>query len=391
MFEKKRALDILIPKMVIYTKALTPEKETPLGLEYDTSIQDFVNEYINSKKGRRADFGKKLPQGGKIDVALNAMMTLTAVLDLGGSVATGAASLVGEQFSNYVMLGGTKYAKGAVRMRTKQGKAILKKNKAFTGRGLWEELSEPGQELQTKIMKALFGMFHINTVISNKQFLLGSLTKEEFLSGDISTKRLAEIQLEMGRFRAIGGTASIVGSTSIGRAGMQYKRWAAPILSSTVKDIKAVVAKHKGKKRLTSRESREIYRIIVLTAVAMSVGSLGGDDDDTLLSKTIAKMYRESMSLIQGLDSSFWLSAPRVMSFLVSLGKNITEIMKLEEYKTKPGLKGVEGLKRQFTPKLIKQFQTKDGNLTVVKPVNRKRTRPGAVKKARTIRTLKKQ
>lgn len=389
MFEKKKALDVLIPKMVIYTQALTPEKKTPLGIEFDTSLRDFVNEYINNKKGRRADFGRKLPQGGKIDVTLNAIMTLTAVLDLGGSIATGAASLVGEQFSNYVMMGGFDYAKGTLRMRTAKGKAILAKNKAFTGRGLWEELTEPGKELQTKLMQTLFGMFHMNTVASSKQFLLGSLTKSEYDSGEISTKRLAEIQLEMGRFRAIGGTASIVGSTSVGRAGMQYKRWAAPILSSTLKDIKAVTTKHKGKERFTSKESREIYRIIGLTSVAMAIGSMGGDEEDTLISKTIAKMYRESMSLIQGLDSSFWLSAPRAMSFLVSLGKNIKQLIKMEEYKSKPGLKGVEGFKRQFTPKLIKQFISKDKK----KPRSAKRTpvriRPVSRKKTRRKRPQK--
>ena len=360
LFEKKRALDILIPKMVIYTKALTPEKETPRGLEFDRSIQAFVNEYINNKKGRRTDFGRKLPQGGTADVGLNSLMTLTALLDLGGNIAIGLASLVGEQGSNYVMLGGTDYVKGAARMRTTKGKLILQKYRAFTGRSLWEEFTDSGQEAPAKAMLILFGLFHINTVASNKQFLLGSLTAEEYSAGKIGGKRLAEIQLNMGRFRVVGGTSSIVGSTSLGRAGTQYKRWAAPILSSTAKDIKTFIAGRAEGSRFTTKEAREIYRIIGLTSVALMVGSLGGDDDESLWGRVKAKAYRESMSLIQGLDSGFWLSAPRVMTFLVALGKNIQQLSKMEGYKKKPGLKGVEGFKRQFTPAIARQFRKPD-------------------------------
>ena len=60
--------------------------------------------------------------------------------------------------------------------------------------------------------------------------------------------------------------------------------------------------------------------------------------------------------MIQGVDPSLWLATPRLMGFMTQLGKNLKAIATLEEYKTKPGLVGVEGLQKQLTPRAFKQF-----------------------------------
>jgi len=51
-----------------------------------------------------------------------------------------------------------------------------------------------------------------------------------------------------------------------------------------------------------------------------------------------------------------WLSVPRILVFAKQLGANLQNILTLERYKTKRGLKGVEGLKRQLTPVAVKQL-----------------------------------
>ena len=51
-FEKKKALDSIVPKLDIYVHSLTPKKLTARGLDFDGSLKTFVKEWVNTKKGR---------------------------------------------------------------------------------------------------------------------------------------------------------------------------------------------------------------------------------------------------------------------------------------------------------------------------------------------------
>lgn len=359
MMEKKISLDELIPKMDIYAQSITPAIYTPRGLEVDRSIKKFVNKYINNRKGRRIRWISK--QGGTIDVATRGARALTTLIDLGFNIPSGVAAFVGEQATNFGMLGISGYTKGNARIKTKKGKAILKKYEAFIGRSSWENFTAPGRELTERIYDGLFGLFHEASVLANKQFLLGAITADEYNKGELTSERLAILRVEMGRLRVVPGTKSMVGSTSAGSAMMQYKTWAAPIISTLTRDIKTLVndlAKKKTGEALTTKEAREIYRVIGLTTTALIVGAMASaeDDDETFTGQILKRVYRESMTLVQGVDPSLWLATPRLMGFMTQLGKNLKAIATLEEYKTKPGLVGVEGLQKQLTPRAFKQF-----------------------------------
>lgn len=359
-FEKKRALDALIPEMEIYSQSLTPEDYTETGLEIDSSLKKYVHKYINNKKGRRISYDSTIRQGGGIDLVMNGLRTFTTLLDLGLNIPVGIASFVGEQTTNFAMLGINNYTKGSARMKTNKGKLILQKYRAFTGRSAWEEFTDPGKEITERLGIALFGLFHQSSVFANKQFLLGNLSKIEYNTGILSDERLAELQLEMGRFRVVPGTSSLVGSTSTGKMLKQYKGWAVPVLRTTTKDIKTLASDLKNKptgEALTTKEAKEIYRIISITSIALLVGMLAAEsDDDDLLGQIRSKAYRESTTLMQGMDPKLWLSIPRVATFLKELGSNLSSIVKLEEYKTKPGLKGVSKLINQVTPSPVKKL-----------------------------------
>ena len=359
MMEKKISLDELIPKMDIYAQSITPAIYTPRGLEVDRSIKKFVNKYINNRKARRIRWISK--QGGTIDVATRGARSLTTLIDLGFNIPSGVAAFVGEQATNFGMLGISGYTKGNARIKTKKGKAILKKYEAFIGRSSWENFTAPGKELTERIYDGLFGLFHEASVLANKQFLLGAITDDEYNKGELTSERLAILKVEMGRLRVVPGTKSMVGSTSAGSAMMQYKTWAAPIISTLTRDIKTLVndlAKKPTGEALTTKEAREIYRVIGLTTTALIVGAMASaeDDDETFTGQVLKRVYRESMTLIQGVDPSLWLATPRLMGFMTQLGKNLKAIATLEEYKTKPGLVGVEGLQKQLTPRAFKQF-----------------------------------
>lgn len=363
MMEKKIALDELIPKVDIYAQSLTPTTYTPRGLEIDRSIKKFVNKYINNKKGRRIRWVAK--QGGTIDVSIRGLRTFTTVVDLGLNIPTGIAAFVGEQVANFQMLGTRGYTKGTARIKTAKGKRIINKYEAFIGRSSWEEFTAPGKLITERITDGLFGLFHEASVLANKQFLLGTITQKEYDNETITEERLALLKLEMGRFRVVPGTKSLVGSTSAGSAMIQYKSWAVPIIRTLTKDASTIVkdlAKKPPGEALTTREAREIYRFIGLTTTALIVGAMAASDDDdkSFTGQVLKKVYRESMTLMQGIDPSLWLATPRLMGFVTQLGKNLKAIITLEEYKTKPGLKGIDGLQRQFIPRALKQFDTKE-------------------------------
>jgi hypothetical protein len=155
----------------------------------------------------------------------------------------------------------------------------------------------------------------------------------------------------------VPGTSSLVGSTSLGGTAVQYKKWAVPILGQTAADLKAVWKSIKAREKgaLSSMEARELYRIIGLTStVLIGLSMMGDDDDDSFMGLVRAKAQRESLTLLQALGPKLWTSTPRTMTFIKDFGQNIEAIIRAEEYKTKEGYKGVEGLKRQFTPHITK-------------------------------------
>jgi len=359
MFEKKRSYDELIPKMDIYAQALTPQIFTPRGLEIDRSIKKFVNKYINSKKGRRIRWVGK--QNGVIDLTIRGVRTFTTLLDLGLNIPVSIASVVGEQATGLQGLGVKKYALGTKRLQTDQGKKIVRENIAFVGKSVFAELAEPGKIVTERFMQGIFSLFRVATVTANKQYLLGSLTKQEFESGKISIKRLAELKVDMGRWRKVTGAESLVGATGAGGAAVQYKTWAVPIMSTTLRDLKIFAKDMKTKspgKALNSREAKELWRFFLLGSFVAVVGILvaAEKDDRSFMGQIKAKAYRELNTLMQGVGPGLWLSVPRILVFAKQLGANLQNILTLERYKTKRGLKGVEGLKRQLTPVAVKQL-----------------------------------
>lgn len=359
-FEKKVSLDEIIPKLDIYAQSLTPQTLTPRGLETDRSLKKFVNRYINNKKGRQISFDSVIKQGGPVDLSIRALRTFTTILDLGLSLPIGVASFVGERVANFELLGAKGFALGEKRALTAEGKIILKKYEAFTGRSVWEEFTAPGKEVTERVVEGMFGFFHQATVSANKQFLLGSLTEEEFKNGTISEDRLAELRIEMGRWRVVPGGKSLIGSTSIGGAALQYKSWAVVMGRTTVKDLTMLLKDLKNKpigEALTTKEAHELYRAISLIAAVLIVSGAGDDEDDkSFTGQLVRRIRNESLSILSAISPEMWLATPRIMGFLTQLGKNLQSIIILEEYKTKPGLKGVGGLQRQLTPGAVRPF-----------------------------------
>jgi hypothetical protein len=368
VLERKKAFDSIIPKWDIYAQSLTPTKYTPRGLEVDRSLKIFINQWINNKKGRKFNFGGFVKQGESKDLAIRAMRTFTTMLDLGFYVPAQVINIGGEQLTTLVPLGYKNYAKSIGLLRTAKGKRILKKYEFFTERSLWEEFTAPGKEIQERLMTGMFGIFHISNVAANKQFLLGSMTEEEWENETLSPERLTLIKLEMGRFRAIPSFKSVIGSTSVGSSVMQYKRWAIPGTRTMIKDaltMADLLRKKQFGEAVTVQEAREIYRIVGTTMAITTVLALCGSDDDdenydnTFIGAMKTRAIREVYSLTQGMDPVFWLSW-RTGSYLKQLATALDNLLTLEEYETKEGYKGVEQLKKAVTPGVARKLVDKE-------------------------------
>jgi hypothetical protein len=304
-FEKKEALDQLMPKLTTYAYALQPKEVTPKGLFRDQTLMNFVKRWVNNKKGRTSDV-YFIKQGGKIDTALRGVKMFTTIKDLGFNLMASMASFVGEAGINFKMMGHRKYLIGTYRKNIKQGKEILKKYENFIGKSIWEELGEASNDIGDKFIKTLFAGFRESSRAANKTFLLGMISPAEFKSGEISIEKLADLKRIMGRSRVTEGSKSIVGSTSWGAGATQYKTWAIPLIKSNIDNLTAVskkIMKLQGKDLLKSQEFWELIRTAELTAGVLLVVSMWGDEeDDSFIGKLKTRSLQEAMSVITAMD-----------------------------------------------------------------------------------------
>ena len=211
-FERKRALDRIIPEIMTAVDVVSPREMTEKGLAMDDTLKTFVKEYLNTKKGRPVKMFVK--PGGKIDWVLRAVKGFTYLMDLGFNIPVQIASQGGVQVGVYVLLGTKNYFKGWKRLVSKQGRVVAKKYESYTERTPWDSLKDASVGLGDKMYSLMFALFRDASVRGNKIQLLGSLTTEEFTTGEVTPKRLAELKTDLGRWLPVEGSGSILGSTT---------------------------------------------------------------------------------------------------------------------------------------------------------------------------------
>lgn len=355
---KKQSLDKIIPALDIYAYSLSPKRVTQTGLQMDRQLIKFVREWINNKKGRRSSLGGFLQQNGKIDTALKSINAFVTLIDLGLNVPIGIASQAGEQVSTFVNLGTKKYWSGVARMNTAKGKKIIHDNEAFIGKSPWADLASAADEVSDKFNKILFSLYEVASTRANKIHLLGSLTDDEWTEGKVSTKRLAELKREVGRYRAVAGAKSIFGSTSLGNTLTKYKSWALPILNTNIDNIGKIVGMIKDEKNFNkavkSKEFQELFREVMVTSLVALAGAgmMGDDDDTTFLGRVTRKAYQDGLTILGSFDPTM-LVRVRLLGFLGDLASALKMIATGEEYKSRPGYKGPDKLIRTVTPKAL--------------------------------------
>lgn len=385
-FKKKQALDEVVPLINIYAHALTPKGVTKERLLLHGNLIRFVKEWLNTQKGRRVTLLAK--QGGKAEWAMMAGKTITTLLDLGLNIPVSIATQVGEQAIQYQLLGKGRFLLAKARALTPKGRRIRQKYKNVIGKNPWSQLVEPMRKSGDRLGEALFVFFRDANVRRNRNVLLGSMTKEEWATETLSPERLAQFQIATARYGMMDGLGSIIGATPEAGLFKQYKTWALPIVGSQVRNF-AYMAKFlasKGAKEQVrgKRALLETYRMLELGAFVAVVGYfVANQEEDTFVGKLKKRAYQEAMTLFGASAALF--SVPRILNFVNDLASSFVSIAKLETYKkSKFGeyeagdLKGAEQLKRQLTPRAIKQFdQPKTKTLDDVRAQIRKELESG--------------
>src|SRR3989344_5641508 len=371
-FEKKQALDQIIPKVDAYTFSLqrSTKIKDPTGLNVDGRLRRFVREWLNNKKGRRIEF--VVSQGGKMDARLRAFKLFLSIKDLGFNVITGTASAGGAAISNYVGLTTRSYAKGIGRALTRQGKALAVKYNGVVGEPTFENIISASNDIGDTFQAGAFGILQDVAYRAKRQFFLGSLTSEQRRSGNVTAQRLAQIKLNMAKFHPLDDTRSVIGSTPEGQFVTMYKSWAVPFLMTARTNVKKTIRAFKEaeglKEKAATLKTEEARQLMKLTVGAMGIytffHTVFEDDDakdETFVSKLKSRFVRETASSLSALNPSTWLSI-RQLEFAQQLAEGIDLLIKLEQYKTsgkdykKGDLKGLTTLKREFTPSVVRQF-----------------------------------
>lgn len=366
IFENKAALDQIVPKLDVYVHVLTPKKMTPRGLAFDDSLKTFWKEWMNNKKGRIA--AGIIKQGSTAMWGIKAGIAFTRLLDLGLNIPVGIASHVGEQMATFVNLGVKDYATGVARYNTKAGREIAKKYSGFVGDSLLQRMSSVSHGLKDKFVDTFFALFASADRKANIVHLLGSMTPEEFESQTITSERLGKLKTEMGKYRVTHGDSSIWQKTASGQIAYQYKKWAEPIMLTTVHNIKQVssmLLHGEGDEVFKTDEFQELLRATLTTAFAVLVSYgmynyLSNKKNRTFLETAAMKAMNDSFSMLSALNPATYTKY-RLLGFLDDLATSVSTISSslVTNSRTADGsVPGVSKLESIFTPKLVKQFQT---------------------------------
>ena len=194
----------------------------------------------------------------------------------------------------------------------------------------------------------------------------------------MSVERLAYLRKKQGKYRIVEGAESVFGKSAEAAVGGQYKKWAIPIITSTAHNAKklASILRMQGLKRaLQSEEGAELFFSVILgSAVGLGImgyyNKLKDKKDRNFVEDIIYKSGRDALSMIGALNPRFLASfaEPRLASFIVDLGVALENIISFEKYKTTGKLKGVQQLKQEITPSVVRLFlKEKKSNFPSIK------------------------
>lgn len=219
----------------------------------------------------------------------------------------------------------------------------------------------------------MFAGFHFASRQANLVHLMGELTAEEFKTGEVSTKRLAHIKNEMGRFRAEEQLSGIMAKTSVGSATRQFRSWAIPFAAQTIRNLnqlQKIVRKEGLKKGVMSREFGELFRttvpaLLILIALYNVYDELEKKKNRTFAEQLAYKAMSELMTGLSALTPSTFSSPLVLADWLKQTVEGLSKFSSalVSGKRTKEGeIPGLSQIERALVPAILSQFKNKGGD-----------------------------
>ncbi len=423
-FERKLLLDSMIPKIKMLEFVMGKRFQTPKSVsnpegaeQVHSELRRHVNEWINNKKGQRVEM--VYAQGDRAETVVDALRLLISVQQLGVNLIAQVISGVGGEAINFSGRGIKGWFEGHTRALTKEGRELSRKHAGVIGTPPWNELASAANDMGDTLRSGIFYIFGDLAYRARRQFFLASLTKEEFKTGEISAKRLAEIKLDMGKWHAMPEFRSVGTSTGIAKAALMYTEWALPIAENTLavllprlRNMARSTEAGKWKAMADSKEFKTLLWMVISGAALSAMGYLlfnPDENDHSALGRARRKAAQEIGSIFQAM-ATFGIPIPGsvFIGFLDQLRNALGTLLTLERYETagaghKAGdLKGPDALGRVLIPRGIQNFIPEEETPLRTREDIRKEIRDGLksgelsteaakIKLARDLKSLEKQ
>lgn len=290
---RKELLDEFIPEAMLTLHGYKVlNGQTAKGLDLKPFLETFTKEYLNNAKGRRIDFITR--QGSDWDTGLMAFTSWISFKYIGGNPILAFMNLFGDLVA--LSAGTTNAQKVQSVVRSFKSNNVDEAIRGLIGHNPLVDLLNTQTGLFQRILPVWFSMMSSTSYLANKFTVKGLLTEEEFKTGIITDERIQEMARQINKFKLTDSYGrSLVGSTTAGKASLQFKTWAVPFLITGIEHIKsfATVLKEKGFNPETKKDAIELARIVIIgglmyVAVQAISNAFGGDDDkDNYLWKQI--------------------------------------------------------------------------------------------------------
>lgn len=377
-FERKLLLDSMIPKIKLLEFLMGKRFQTPKSItnpegteQVHSQLRKHINEWINNKKGQRIQMVYE--QGDRAEAVVDAARLFIATQHLGANIFAQVASGVGGEAATFAGVGIRGWATGHKRALTEQGRKLGREHAGVIGDTPWNDLASAANDVGDTLRGGLFYIFGDLAYRARRQMFLGLLTKEEFASGVISSKRAAEIKLQIGKWHPMPEFRSVAGSTSAVKTAAMYTEWATPILQNTaftllprLSNMARSTEPGKWRALASSDEFQTLFRTTIgsagLAAAAYLV--LNPDENDrSNLGYMRNKAAQEIGTIIQAMTTmGIPIPGSVFIGYMEQLRAAVWTMAKFEEYKTAgPGhaegdLKGPTALGRVLIPRGIQQW-----------------------------------
>ncbi|MHA1401531.1 MAG: hypothetical protein ACTSQE_14370 [Candidatus Heimdallarchaeaceae archaeon] len=375
-FFRKQNIDKFVPKlMMVLSLRDTLLNQTDSDIKIDGGVKGFIKQYINNARGRKIDGLGFIRQGSKFEAFLHQAISATTLLALGGRLAVGLSSAVGEfvATTTSVITNPSKLATGLTRMfDTKKSKEVFEKQKHYIGLSPIEELLDPTKNIPEKLVDILMILFSIGRYQSHKFALKAGMTKEQWRRGELTNDELRELAKEQNKFK--GGSfdqGSLQGSTVVGRAFSQYLSWAFNIATTVASSTNRLigVARKEGISAAAKSEYMKDLKNYVSMAIIMAIlaSQISVDDEDKENKTMLYYIQREMNTLVSAFPALLLDYKGNLKTTIPILEKSkslfdiISSFLKNERY-NKDGKDYVEGdskalvqAKRFITPTALKR------------------------------------